>query len=274
MSLNEWFVMLGIESWKPVLTALVLPPVPGLVLVLAGWRVSTRRRGLGLALLLLGVVSLWAGTTNLVGQTLMRTLLAPPPALAQADVDALARGAARAPRTAIVVLGGGRELYAPEYGMSSLSPFTLERLRYGLWLARQTGLPLAFSGGVGHGAPPGPSEAEIARRIAEREFGRRIDWIEPDSRDTQENAQRTVPLLAAQRIERIVLVTHGFHMPRARAAFERAAARGGRSMEIVAAPIGMSVFEAPVDIDLLPSSQGFGLTRLALREWLGRLAGA
>ena len=34
--MNELFYTLGIESWKPVLSALLLPPVPLLVLVLAG----------------------------------------------------------------------------------------------------------------------------------------------------------------------------------------------------------------------------------------------
>jgi len=31
---NSFFVSLGIENWKPVLTSLILPPVPLLVLVL------------------------------------------------------------------------------------------------------------------------------------------------------------------------------------------------------------------------------------------------
>ena len=35
--MNEIFLTLGIESWKPVLAALVLPPMPFLVLILVGW---------------------------------------------------------------------------------------------------------------------------------------------------------------------------------------------------------------------------------------------
>ena len=34
--MNELFITLGIESWKPYVTALVMPPLPFLVLVLAG----------------------------------------------------------------------------------------------------------------------------------------------------------------------------------------------------------------------------------------------
>src|SRR5262245_975323 len=35
---NDLFVLLGIQSWKPLLTALVLPPVPWLLLMLIGAR--------------------------------------------------------------------------------------------------------------------------------------------------------------------------------------------------------------------------------------------
>ena len=35
-----------------------------------------------------------------------------------------------------------------------------------IWLARATGLPIAFSGGIGWGAPPGPTESEVAAQVA------------------------------------------------------------------------------------------------------------
>jgi uncharacterized SAM-binding protein YcdF (DUF218 family) len=178
----------------------------------------------------------------------------------------------RAPKTAIVVLGGGRRLLAPEYGISTLKPRTIERLRYGLWLGRETGLPIAFSGGVGLGAPAGPTEAEIAARIAEREYGRSLRWLETESRDTRENATKTVALLQAQGIEQIVLVTHGYHMPRALRNFQRAAE--GSAMRIIAAPMGMPGSARLQALDWLPSVEGFEQTRLALHEWLGRLMGA
>jgi len=34
--MNDIFLTLGLESWKPLLTALAMPPVPFLVLVLLG----------------------------------------------------------------------------------------------------------------------------------------------------------------------------------------------------------------------------------------------
>ena len=266
--MNEIFLSLGMESWKPVLTALLLPPVPMLLLVLVGARLMFKRRLLAWLLILMGVVSLWLACTGAVSQSMVRWLTDPPPALSETALN----GLKRAPKTAIVVLGGGRRAYAPEYGMSTLHSRSVERLRYGLWLSRETNLPVAFSGGVGHGAREGPSEAEIAARVAEREFGRPLRWIEGESRDTRENAVRSVALLKAQGIERIVLVTHDYHMRRSLLNFERAAA--GSSLTVVAAPLGMPNLGPARALDWLPQHQSMEESRLAIHEWLGRLAGA
>ncbi|RVU47104.1 YdcF family protein [Rubrivivax rivuli] len=265
--MNELFLTLGIESWKPLVGVLLLPPLPMLLLVLVGARLMFRRRLLAWFLILLGVVSLWLACTGAVSGMLTRVLTRPPPALTEAQVLSL-KGQAK---TAIVVLGGGSRSYAPEYGMSSLLPRTMERLRYGLWLSRATGLPVAMSGGVGHGAREGPGEAEIGARIAEREFGRPLRWIESASRDTRENAQRTVAMLRADGIQRIVLVTHDFHMRRAVLNFEKAA---GAAMEIVPAPMDLPQSGSLSWHDWLPNASRLQDTVFALREWIGRLAGA
>lgn len=259
---------LGIEGYKSLVATFVLPPVPFLVMVLAGARLMFQRRLLAWLLVLLGVLGLWFSATPAAAHAMLHGVLRPPPALGPAGIAELRR----APRTAIVVLGGGRQILAPEYGVATLKPRGIERLRYGLWLARETGLPVAFSGGVGHGAEPGPTEADIAARIAERDFGRPLRWLETDSRDTRENAFRTVALLQPQGIEQIVLVTHADHMPRSLDNFRRATA--GTALRVVPAPMG-----APPDGryrggDFLPSARGFELTWVTLHEWLGRLAGA
>jgi len=267
---NELFLTLGLASWKPLLAALLFPPVPFLVLVLVGARLMLRRRGLAWLLVLLGVAGIWLGSTGAVGSGLTRWLLKPPPALTGEQISELKR----APRTAIVVLGGGRRPDAPEYGAAMLKTAGLERLRYGLWLSRQTGLPVAFSGGLAPGSEPGATEAEIAARIAEREFGRPLRWTETESRDTRENALKTVALLAPQGVEQIVLVTHGYHMRRSLRNFDRALAASGIRMRVAAAPMGVP---GPFELDLmdfLPSAGGFEQTRLALHEFVGLLAGA
>ncbi len=266
--MNEIFLTLGIEPWKPALTALLLPPVPFLILILVGARLMFRRRLLAWFLIVLSVVCLWLACTTAVGGLLIKGLTQPPPALLEADIS----GLKRASRTAIVVLGGGRQVLAPEYGVSTLNARSIERLRFGLWLSRETALPLAFSGGVGHGARPGPSEAEIAARIAEHEFNRPLRWIEGESRDTRENAVKTVALLREQGVETIVLVTHDYHMRRALRNFQRAAV--GSKLKIVAAPMGLPMAGRRSFLQWLPGMVGFEDTQLALHEWLGFLAGA
>jgi uncharacterized SAM-binding protein YcdF (DUF218 family) len=268
--MNQLLLSLGIESWKPALGALLLPPVPFLVMVLVGAVLTARRALLGWALVLLACAGIWLSTTTAVAHHLQRSLLKPPPVLQPAQVAALRR----APQTAIVVLGGGRTPLAQEYGTSQLHPRSIERLRYGVFLARQTGLPMAFSGGVGWGGREGASEAAIAGRTAETELGFKIRWQEAESRDTRQNAARTVSLLREQGVQHIVLVTHDYHMPRASRAFRQAVAAAGVPMQLTPAPMGVGP-DGPLRAgDWLPSLSGAEETRIVLHEWLGLLSGA
>jgi uncharacterized SAM-binding protein YcdF (DUF218 family) len=288
-------------TYKPLLTSLALPPVPFLLLILLGSRLILPRRGLGYLVVLLGVAGIWASSCQSTAAWLLHHVIEPPAALSEADRDRLAaaghafthqqqlrRGAGAVasvvPPAAIIVLGGGRHTRAPEYGMSDLSAFSAERLRYGIWLARQTGLPLGFSGGVGwgqQGAEGGGevSEAETAARVAQQTFGLNLRWLEQKSADTRQNAALTVAMLAEQRVPEIVLVTNAFHMPRARKDFEEAARRikqahpdwGG--MKITPAPIDFWYVEEMAQA-WIPSIAGMMNVRLALKECLAKLVGA
>jgi uncharacterized SAM-binding protein YcdF (DUF218 family) len=273
--LNELFLSLGISGWKPVVAALVLPPTPWIVLVVWGAIWLRQRRPAGWLFVMLACMGLWFGASTAVGEMLSRTLLAPVPPLGPAELATLKQGVAAKPgETAVVVLGGGRETLAPEYGVSNLAPASLTRLRYGLWLARETGAPVAFAGGVGYGAVGSAPEAEIAARIAAQEFNRPLKWTESRSRDTRENATFTVGLLRPAGIKRIVVVTHGTHMPRAVRAFEEAARNSGGGIEIQAAPMGLSRPSDAPWLRWLPSGDGQQRVREVLREWIGTLAGA
>jgi uncharacterized SAM-binding protein YcdF (DUF218 family) len=271
---NDLFVMLGIESWKPVLSNLLLPPVPLLLLSVVGARMILWRRGWGWLAVLAATMGLWLGACSAVGEWLQGALLSPPPALTIERIATLKRNMAARPAVAIVVLGGGRESTAPEYGVASLSAPSLERLRYGVWLGRQTGAPLMFSGGLGHGAQPGEPEADVAADIAATEFGRPLRWLETRSRDTRENAQYAVVQLRENTLEQVVLVTHGWHMPRALRALREASQHVGATWEIVPAPMGLAQgVERPV-LRWMPSSEGFSLVRAVLREKIGWWLGA
>ncbi len=256
-------------NWRPLLTALVLPPVPLLLLVLVGWRLSARWRGTGFLVVLLSLAGIWLSACEGSALLLQSFVLRPPPALSRDAIDGYAqtmRTRSETPSAAIVVLGAGRERYAAEYGRPSLKPPSLERLRYGVWLGRHAGLPVLFSGGVGWEQNGGDTEADVAGAVAREEFGVPLKWLEKDSRDTHENAVDSIRILEAAGIRQIVLVTHAWHMPRALFEFRNAAA--GR-IDIVPAPLGRI---APADrnvFDWLPSHQGYEHVRVSLRELLG-----
>lgn len=289
-----------LAAWKPVLSALVLPPVPGLVLILIGARLIQPKRGWGYLILFLGVLSIWLGGCDVTAQWLQNSVLKPPVAMAGAEMQRLKelgkgsggyggnRLAAKlgikpvAPKTAIVVLGGGREPLAREYGVSDLSARSAERLRYGIWLSRQTSLPLAFSGGIGWAqqqAGGGSPEAEVAARVAQQHYGWTVHWTESRSSDTQGNAMLTVAMLAQEGVSEIVLVTEAFHMPRAKRAFERAMTQAAihhpewPTLRVTPAPMGYWSPGERAVLDWLPSSEGLVNVRLALHEVLGMSLG-
>jgi uncharacterized SAM-binding protein YcdF (DUF218 family) len=268
--LNSLFALLGLEAWKPLLTALLLPPVPFLLLGLLGARFIPLRRGTGWLLVLLGAAGVWLSTCGAMAELLTRFALQPPKALSAETIARIrAEVKARQPWT-IVVLGGGREVHAPEYDAPTLKHLSRERLSYGVWLARETGATIGFTGGVGWADVGGPPEAVVAQRVAAKELGRPLQWIESQSRDTRENAFRTAALLEKEGTKHALLVTHGWHMPRALRLFEAQAA--GR-IEFVPAPMGLAPVAHGQALDWLPSAEGFARVRHVLHELLGRLAG-
>ena len=98
--------------------------------------------------------------------------------------------------------------------------------------------------------------------------------MEARSRDTRENARQTMPMLRDAGVHQLVLVTHGWHMPRALRAFRDAAAHDKVALEIVPAPMGLARrIERPA-LRWIPSSEGFMLVRSVLREKIGWWLGA
>jgi uncharacterized SAM-binding protein YcdF (DUF218 family) len=139
---------------------------------------------------------------------------------------------------AIVILSAGQRAHADEFGDAfhneSLDALSLERVRYGAFLARKTGLPILVSGGLPF--PGGVSLAELMARTLQIDYGIRPKWLEARSINTAENASLSTDILRRAGIGRILLVTHAWHMKRAFAAF---AANG---LAVTAAP---TVFYLP-----------------------------
>ena len=240
---------------KPLAATLVLPPAGPLLLALLGLALLPRRRRAGAMLAAAGVLTLWFLSCNAVAVALDEWLLPQPQPIAAQQLQ---------PVQAIVVLGGGVRPQAPEYGTAQPSPHTLARLRYGAWLARASGKPLAFAGGIGWSAQGTATsdEASVARRVLQEEFGIAPRWLDADSRDTAENARRTAALLLPEGVRRIALVTDAWHIPRARLQFERA------GFEVVPAPTGFHGWRERPLLEWLPSSHGLESSRQVLREWL------
>jgi uncharacterized SAM-binding protein YcdF (DUF218 family) len=249
--------MMSLGELKPILATLVLPPAAPLLLALLGLLLATRKKTPGLLLAFAGLALLWFLSCHAVAVWLAHTLV---PQYTPVTAAALKSGGVQA----IVVLGGGVHPVAPEYGEAQSSPAAAMRLRYGAWLARQTGLPVAFAGGMGWGAADTQvlSEGEVARRMAERDYGLKLRWIDNRSRDTAENASLLRPLLQKDGVQRIALVTHAWHMPRSVLAFERA------GFTVTAAPMGFTLPSGNGVLEWLPSGNGLEDSRAILREWL------
>ena len=237
---------------KKLLTALALPPAGPLLLAALGLLLMRRRPRLGKSLAWSGIVLLWLLSTPVVTRSLLATLEDVPP------LDPALAGRAQA----IVVLGGGSYLAAPEYGGDTVSRWSLERIRYAARLQRQTGLPILVSGGAPLGGRP---EGRSMQASLEQEFGAKVRWVEEASADTRENARFSAPLLREAGATRVLLVTHAWHMRRAQAAF------AAEAIETTAAATGYETASPFTPLDILPGPGGAWAGRIALSELLGRL---
>jgi uncharacterized SAM-binding protein YcdF (DUF218 family) len=146
------------------------------------------------------------------------------PALTPAQIAAAHSG----PPAAIVILSAGRRVYAPEFGGETADELTLERVRYGAKLERETHLPVLVSGG-GTSAEAIPL-ATIMAGVLRDDYGILPKWQEARSTNTAENALYSAEILKKAGISRVLLVTHAWHMKRAYAAFV------ANGISVIAAP--------------------------------------
>jgi uncharacterized SAM-binding protein YcdF (DUF218 family) len=236
---------------KFVLRSLLLPPAGPLLLAgLGTWLLVRRRTGdaarkAALAFLVVSLAALWLLATPVVADSLMR-LAGHYPAL---DPGLPVRG------QAIVILAGGQARTAPEYGGPAVGLVTLERVTYGAYLARRSGLPVLVSGS--------PREALAMRAMLARDFGVTPRWVNSESRDTFDDAQLSTRLLKADGVARIVLVTSATHEWRAAQEFLSA------GLGVEPAPVHVWAPQPRELLDYLPNAVGLLESREALYEIFG-----
>ena len=270
-AVNDTFAFLGLLDWKPLAGALLTPPLLLLVVLLA-WRARLQQPITAGLLMVLATVGLWFSLCSVTGHWLERQWAATA-AMSPAQVSDWRRSlAGRKP--VVLVLGGGTQRLAAEYGESHLTPSSMARLHYGLWLGRQLQAPVMVSGGTGRAQAPGPAEADVAARIAGRDYGRTLRWLDTSSVDTRDNARKSLQLLRTEGITDLFLVSHGWHMRRSLRAFNEEAAKAGFAARIVPAPMGMASDDGQPLLQWLPSPDGYRRVHQVLREMLGSMAGA
>lgn len=239
------------SAWEltNVTARLVLPPGLLIVLALVGLAFMRSRMRFGAGLVLASLVALYLLSVPAVVRPLVKSLETP----YSDPADDRSAGA-------IVVLGGGTYAGAPEYGEDTVSPETLERLRYAAHLQRRTGKPILVAGGNPAGGAS--TEGEQMRQVL-RELGASVKWVEGKSANTFESARFSQAILRKAGIQSIYLVTHAWHMPRSQLAFERA------GLSVVPAGVGYTTARGLGPLDFVPSTRALHLSYYFFHEVLG-----
>lgn len=238
--------------------AFLLPP--GLFfLLLAIGIVAGRRHRWGIWLSWASLAVFFLLSLKVVAYELLRPIEKEWPPLTDLGMErAAVKGAA------IVVLGGGRSFGALEYARKeTLSRASVRRVIYAAQLARRKELPVVVAGGSPGGGAE--SEAVLMRDLLEEGFRIKVSDVEGRSMDTRQNASNVRRLLAARKIDTIVLVTDVTHMPRAARAFE------SEGLKVIPAPLNFQASAPLGPLDFVPSVEALELCRQVIREHIGAI---
>lgn len=242
-----------LTTLNTIVSQIVLLPTSLILLMIAGCVLLTSRfRRSGWALLIIGISGLGVLSMPFTAHTMIQALEQ------QSAVDQRDMEKAKA----VVVLGGSSRHKQPEYANDVSNAATLERLRYTTYLYKQYEIPILLSGGSPRGSE---AEALVMKRELETLFGVPVRWVEMQSANTAENARLSWEMLHAEGITTIALVTHTWHMPRAKSAFERA------GFTVIAAPTVFHVESLQGIANFIPQASYLDIANIALREWIGML---
>jgi uncharacterized SAM-binding protein YcdF (DUF218 family) len=239
---------------KRLIGPFLLPPLGPFVLIGLGLVLLRRRPRPGKVLIGLGLASLFLFAQPFVAAALLISLQVDPPLPSEGPLPEA---------QAIVVLGADIDRGAVEYGGAAVGPLGLQRVRYGAHLAKRSGLPVLVTGGTLIEGVPSAAQL-MAQVLAEQ--GVTARWLERRAHDTRQNARFSASLLEPDGVQRVLLVTHAWHMPRSQAAFEAA------GMEVIPAPTAARTWPDPWRLrSYLPSARSLQESHWGLHEWIGRV---
>lgn len=231
---------------------LLLPPTSLLLVALCGALTVRRQRDVGWWVTIGAMAALYLLAMPLVAERLMAALETAPPLTMEAAAGA----------QAIVILSADTD-QALEYGDRDVGTLTLVRLRYGAWLYEHTHLPILVTGGVPLNSTSSLA-AEMSRCLTE-EFHIHPRWTENLAQNTWQNAVNSTSMLKADGVERVLLVTHSWHMPRAAAAFRHA------GLTVIPAPTAFTGHSPLTPSLVIPSAKALLTSFYALHEMAGAL---
>lgn len=236
---------------KKIASALILPPTSLILLAFVGLWVNRKHPRAGRILVALSLTILLILSLPVTGNALLQSLETAPP-ISDAQLKEV---------QAIVILGGGNNSQAPEFGNEdTVNRWTLQRLRYGAYLQQQTGKPILVIGGAPFG---GQTEADAMAETLQRDFHAKDILTEDQSKDTAENAIYSAAILKQHGIERIALVSQAWHLPRAINLFEQ------QGLIVYPAPTGYTHDNSNPVIRRLPQASALDKSSIALKEYLG-----
>ena len=169
------------------------------------------------------------------------------------------------------VVLGGYAYYSPENDRITFRE-NGDRLFQGLRLLQDDRIDdLILSGGSGYILYPEMKESlYVGAYLTQIGIDEHRVILESESRNTHENALYTKAILEEKGLfnEPIVLITSAFHMPRAKACFEKV------GIKVIPYPTDPSVGERMFSPDhlFLPSSESLSYWNRLIHEWIGYLA--
>jgi len=178
---------------------------------------------------------------------------------------------------AIVLLGGGTEPQSAPRRTVELNG-SGDRVFYAATLYHEGKAPYILASGgrlPWEANPESTPAAEMSTILQALGVPPEAIWLEPESRNTEDNAAFSASILQEHGAQRILLVTSAAHMPRAVFLFEQ------QGLEVIPAPTDFNITDADWELlwnpdvenfllDFFPQSGNLSMTTSAVKEYIGR----